>query len=72
MITNQDLIQNAANSFMLISVSLSKWSGVAQVKDGSAQAAVQAGANPEAYRGYRIRFPSHSRNSTSSSEASAL
>ena len=52
MITNQDLIQNAANSFMLISVSLSKWSGVAQVKDGSAQAAVQAGANPEAYRGY--------------------
>ena len=52
-------IESAQNNFMTLQVSVGKWSGVAQLKRGSAKAAEDAGANPEASRLYVNLLGSH-------------
>ena len=52
-------IQTASNNFMLIQVTVRRWSGVQQLKRGSAVAAEQAKANPEAARMYVNLLGSH-------------
>jgi len=52
-------IETASNNFMLVQVTVRRWSGVQQLKQGSAKAAEQANANPEAFRGYVNLLGSH-------------
>ena len=52
-------IETASNNFMLVQVTVRKWKGVQQLKQGSAKAAEQANANPESFRGYMDMLGSH-------------
>lgn len=45
-------IDQAANAFMTIGVSISRWSGVAQLIDGAERAAIEAGADTQSTRMY--------------------
>ncbi len=52
-------IETASNNFMLVQVTVRRWSGVQQLKQGSAKAAEQAKANPDAARMYVNLLGSH-------------
>ena len=52
-------IETASNNFMLVQVTVRRWSGVQQLKSGSAKAAQQANANPDAARMYVNLLGSH-------------
>ena len=49
-VNQMSFIETASNNFMLVQVTVRRWSGVQQLKSGSAKAAQQANANPDAAR----------------------
>lgn len=55
----QKFAENAANSFMAVSIGVGRWTGVAGLKDASSRAAEDAGANPASARLYVNLLGSH-------------
>ena len=49
---DEKFVQRAAGAFMLISVTVKRWDGMARLKAGSRQAALDAGADPDVFNGY--------------------